>query len=177
MASACSQPPSRSASAGATPHYDPETRKLERVTFDRNGDGRVDATTFMDGALVIQAELDENFDGTIDRREYYGRRPGAGTGAATAVLERAEVSTTADGRITRWERYENGLLRHVEEDTDEDGRVDKWETWEDGSLSIVALDTTGTGRPDRRLIYPAEGGEPRLEVDFDSTQATSPSGR
>jgi len=175
-AAACAQAaPDRPASR-ATPVYDPDTRKLERVTYDRNSDGRTDATTYMNGALVTHAELDENFDGTIDRREYFVARPSAAAGGAAAapapatVLDRVEVSTRADGRVTRRERYENGVLRHVEEDTDEDGRVDKWETWESGSLSMLAMDTLGRGRPDRRLVYPAGGGgEPRLEVDPDGT--------
>jgi len=166
---ACTQAP-RPSTGGATTHYDPETRRLERVTYDRNGDGRIDATTFMQGAIVTRAELDEDFDGTIDRREYYVSRPSTGGESVPgAVLDRVEVSTRPDGRVTRWERYENGRLRDVEEDTSGDGRVDKWESWQDGSLSMIAMDTLGRGRPDRRLVYPAGGGEPFLEVDPDGT--------
>jgi hypothetical protein len=177
-ASACRTPPSAPADAnGAELHYDPDTRRLDRVTYDRNGDGRIDATTFMDGAVVTRAELDENFDGTIDRREYFrtGAAPGTAPQAAPAtVLERVESSTRPDGRITRWERYEGGVLRHVEEDTTGTGHIDKWETWENGSLSVVAMDTKGQGRPDRRLVYSSEGAEPRLEIDQDGSGRFAP---
>ena len=172
LANACgSQGTPGPAPNNATTHYDPETRRLERVTYDRNNDGRVDATTFMDGAKVTRAELDENFDGVIDRREYFVSRPADAGSAASMQLDRVEASTRADGRTTRWERYEDGQLRHVEEDTDEDGRVDKWETWTAGSLSMVAMDTRGSGHPDRRLVYPAGGGEPQLEMDPDPAAA------
>lgn len=167
----CAQPQPQASPAGATTHYDPETRRLERVTYDRNGDGRTDATTFMNGAIVTHAELDEDFDGRIDRREYFVSRPSPGGGAPASLLDRVEISTGADGRVTRWERYEDGQLRHVEEDTDEDGRVDKWETWAGGSLEVVAMDTGGRGRPDRRLVYPPDGGEPRLELVPEATGA------
>jgi len=59
------------------PSYDVQTGRLERITYDRNGDGRVDATTFMDGSAVVRAELDENFDGTIDRWEHYATEASA----------------------------------------------------------------------------------------------------
>jgi hypothetical protein len=172
LSAACSGRAPAPAVSGATTHYNSETRRLERVTYDRNSDGRIDATTFMNGAVVTHAELDENFDGTVDRREYFVARPNReGATPAATVLERVEVSSRTDGRVTRWERYDLGVLRDVEEDADEDGRVDKWETWADGSLAAIALDTNGDGRPDRRLVYPPGGGEPRIEIDRDGTGA------
>jgi hypothetical protein len=33
----------------------------------------------------------------------------------------------------------------------------------------MALDTKGAGKPDRRLVYPADGSSPRLEVDRDGS--------
>jgi hypothetical protein len=149
------------------PSYNAETGRLERITYDRNGDGRIDATTFMDGAVPVRAELDEDFDGRIDRWEHYATSgdDGSSKGAGSRVLEKVETSTRTDGAITRRELYESGVLRRVEEDADADGRMDKWETWEGEVLQAIALDTTGRGAPDRRLIYPAGGGAPRLEVD------------
>ena len=149
------------------PSYNAETGRLERITYDRNRDGRVDATTIMDGAVPVRAELDGDFDGRVDRWEHYAAsgNDGSANGAGSRVLEKVETSTRADGAITRRELYESGLLRRVEEDADADGRMDKWETWEGEVLQTIALDTTGRGAPDRRLIYPAGGGAPRLEVD------------
>ena len=41
----------------------------------------------------------------------------------------------------------------VELDTNEDGRVDKWETYEDGAIKTAEFDEDGDGRRDRRLTY------------------------
>jgi len=156
------------------PSYNASTGRLERITYDRNGDGKVDAWVFMDGAVVRRAELDTDFDGAVDRIEYYGPTAAGssnGTAATSAaapgagVLTRVESTSRPDGKMTRSEYYEAGVRVRAEEDTDGDGRIDKWETWRDGALSAVALDTQGRGRPDRRLVYDAGGSEPRLEID------------
>jgi hypothetical protein len=167
LAAACAGTPARPAGSDRVkPSYNEATGQLERITYDRNGDGRTDATTFMSGTNVVRAELDENYDGHIDRWEHYAKSSSAGPAEASArVLEKVESTTRTDGKITRRETYEGGVRRGVEEDTDSDGRFDKWETWEGGALRVVALDTRGGGRPDRRLVYPADGQAPRLEVD------------
>jgi hypothetical protein len=160
--------------AEVKPSYNKDTGQLERITYDRNYDGKPDAWLFMNGARVVMAQLDENFDGTIDRWEYYGDRPAADVDAAPAagtpalprrILERAEQATRGDGKVNRREWYEKGQLARVEEDTTGSGRVDKWETWSAGALQKLELDTKGSGRPDRRLIYPADGSAPQLEID------------
>jgi len=158
------------------PSYNRETGRLERITYDRNHDGKPDAWLFMNGTHVVMAQLDENFDGSVDRWEYYGERskPEASETAqqsegmpdlARNVLERAEQATRGDGKVTRWEKYERGQLVRVEEDTTGSGRVDKWETWSGGAIQLLELDTKGTGRPDRRLVYPQDGSPPHLELD------------
>ena len=160
--------------AEVRPTYNKDTGQLERITYDRNHDGKPDAWLFMNGARVVMAELDENFDGTVDRWEYYGDRPATGPDSAPppgvpalphSVLERAEQATRGDGKVTRREWYEKGQLARVEEDTTGNGRVDKWETWSAGALQKLELDTRGTGHPDRRLVYPADGSAPQLEID------------
>jgi hypothetical protein len=162
------------------PSYDKATGRLERITYDQNGDGRIDATTYMNGTAVIRAELDEDFDGKTDRWEHYGKGSGASSGLSArgletggSVLEKVE-SAGPDGKVTRWETYEGGVLRRAEEDTNGDGRVDKWETWERDELRMVALDTLGKGRPDRRLVYGAGGQGPQLEVDTKGTGTFTP---
>ena len=151
------------------PSYNADTGRLERITYDRNQDGRVDATAFMDGTRVVRAELDEDYNGTTDRWEHYAAMTAANSAGrvqdgSQGVLQRVEVAGRADGKVSRWEFYEGGFMQRAEEDADGDGRVDKWETWSNGSLSSVALDTRGRGTPDRRLVYIGEG-EPRLELD------------
>jgi hypothetical protein len=170
----CQKPGKPAGNAEVKPTYNKDTGRLERITYDRNHDGKSDAWLFMNGARVLMAQLDENFDGTIDRWEYYGDRPAAGADAVPAagmpalprsILERAEQATRGDGKVNRREWYEKGQLARVEEDTTGSGHVDKWETWSAGVLQKLELDTKGAGRPDRRLIYPADGSAPQLEID------------
>ena len=157
------------------PTYNNDTGRLERISYDRNRDTRMDAWLVMDGTRVVRAELDENFDGVVDRWEYYGNQAvpaaaGSGDGLVPrSALLRAEQATRGDGKVNRRESYENGQLASVDEDTNGDGQTDKWETWSGGALKVMALDTKGTGKPDRRLVYPADGSSPRLEVDRDGS--------
>jgi hypothetical protein len=149
------------------PSYNATTGRLERITYDRNHDGKVDAWLSMDGTRVVRAELDENFDGTPDRWEYYesgGPAPVAQAGAPpVGVLSKVEVSTKKDGKPSRVEFFERGQRVRAEEDTDGDGKVDSWETWVSGAGSQNLLDTDGDGRPDRRLTYPQDGSSPLFE--------------
>ena len=39
------------------------------------------------------------------------------------------------------------------EDTNRDGKIDKWETYENGAIKTVAFDENGDGFADRRLTY------------------------
>jgi hypothetical protein len=181
----CRPAPSKPADSSITPAYD-EVGRLNSITYDRNHDGKPDAWLKMRGAHVISAELDENFDGKVDRREFYSdgpttasaANPAAGTAATPAGtnVERVEQSTLDDGTMNRVEFYEHGKLARVEEDTNGDGRVDKWETWTNGMLVMVALDTRGTGKPDRRIVYSPDGGEPRMEVDTKGDGTFAPLG-
>lgn len=151
---------------GVVPSYNAVTGKLERITFDRNKDGTVDAWLYMDGTRAVRAELDENHDGAVDRWEHYRAGGEVEAGAMPrGELERAEQSTRFDGVVSRWETYERGRLSTVREDTSGDGRPDKWETWADGSLTEVALDTRNAGKPDRKIVYGGDGVAPQMLVD------------
>ncbi len=173
---ACGSTDTPAAAGTAVPQYNPDTGRLERITFDRDRDGRPDAWLFMNGTIVERAELDDNHDGDVDRWEYYDTAATQTTtegGLPRGTLLRAEQSTRFDGVVSRRERYENGVLVAVEEDTSGDGRPDKWETWVDGSLRSIALDTSGTGKPDRQIEYAADGA-PRLLVDRDGDGTFEP---
>jgi hypothetical protein len=145
--------------------------KLTRLTYDRNGDGKVDAWGYMDGSRVVRVEVDENADGTPDSWEYHSAAATSASapGGADKTVERVERATQFDGRVTRREYFDAGILARVEEDTDGDGNTDKWETYVNGSLATMALDTQGRGTPDRRLLYSAEGTLLRIETDSDGT--------
>jgi hypothetical protein len=170
VSSACSQAPGgQVTSARIKPTYDAKTRRLQSITYDRNGDGAIDAWTYMDGTKVVRAELDENYDGRTDRWEYYKTGAGESRAATAAALERVESSSRQNGVVTRREWYENGAIARAEEDTDGDSQVDKWEQWQNGVLVELALDTHRRGRPDRRIIYGPDGSSPRFEVDPDGS--------
>ena len=150
------------------PSYNPKTGRLEKITYDRNHDGKVDAWVSMDGTRVVRADLDDNYDGAADRWEYY--EAAAGSAPTTPAvsqgaggLARVETSTRHDGKASRVEFFEKGQRVRVEEDADGDGQVDKWETWANGAQSRIVLDTDGDGRPDRRLTYYQDGSDPLFE--------------
>jgi EF hand domain-containing protein len=169
--------------------------RLTRLTYDRNGDGKIDTWGYMDGSRVVRVEVDEDGDGKVDRWEYH-RDPkspsssngstgsndspsgsasaAASPGSGDPTLERIDRATKHDGRISRREYFENGVLTRVEEDTDGDGKIDKWETYSGGTLAIMAIDTKGRGTPDRRLIYQPDGTLSRIETDPSGTGTWRP---
>jgi hypothetical protein len=155
--------------------YDP-TGRLQKIEYDRNGDGKADAWGYMDGSRVVRVEVDEDADGRVDRWEYHREAEGAAasTPGVDPTLERIERSTGHDGRINRWEYFTNGVLSRVEEDTNQDGKIDKWETYVNGVLSTMALDTQSRGKPDRRLVYGSDGSLTRIEADPTGSGAFAP---
>jgi len=164
--------------------YD-QNGRLTRLTYDRNGDGKIDTWGFMDGSRVVRVEVDENGDGKVDRWEYHaekGSNGSAGSAGSTGstgsgvdvTLERIDRATKFDGVINRHEYFDKGVLTRIEEDTDGDGKVDKWETYSGGTLATMALDTKGRGTPDRRLIYQSDGTLSRIETDPNGTGTFQP---
>ena len=178
------------ASKRITPEYDKATGKLKLLKYDSDGNGVVDTVSFMDGARVVRIEIDKNEDGKVDRWEYYDanqKLERVGTSRANdgnvdtwtypaadadGTTSRVELSTKRDGRVTRTEFYEGGVLARAQEDTDGNGTVDKWETYANGVVSSVAFDTEGTGHPTRRLAYGANGQVIRVETVHDLAPGT-----
>ena len=173
----CSQGTSATAAKKDVQSEYDESGRLSRLTYDRNGDGKIDTWGYMDGSRVVRVEVDENGDGKVDRWEYHkdptgtqgstGSQGSAGSGDAGAdlTIERIDRATKFDGRILRREYFDNGTLTRVQEDTDGDGKIDKWETYSAGTLAVMAIDTKGRGTPDRRLIYLPDGTLSRIETD------------
>jgi hypothetical protein len=168
------------------PTYDPDTGRLTRLTADINGNGVIDAWTYMDGSLVLRTEVDGDEDGQIDRWELADERgrivrtawSRAKNGRADAWAQvdeqgrpvRAWMSAVGDeSRPDRWEYYEAGALVRSEEDTSGRGRPDRWDTYEDGIVRTTAFDEDGDGRPDRRLTYDGNGQLLTIESDPDET--------
>jgi len=186
--------------------YDPQTGRLVQITYDRNGNGRIDTWTRMDGARPISSELDTNEDGRIDRWEEYDEqgkltragwtRPATPPAPGATPTPDAWLYASADGKtsrieffdtdntgaqvVTRREFYEGAVLVRVEEDKDGDDIVDQWETWEGGALKYVEFDEGKDGRPDRRFTY-TNGALVLIESAPDAkgvyTQRVVPGGR
>jgi len=175
LCAACSDPERERLKSTTKATYDERSGRLKELTYDANGNGRIDTWTEMDGSRPVRSRLDRNEDGRIDRWEYYdaaGRlvkvgfsRRDNGQPDAWAQpgpegrIARVLVSSTADeSKIDRWESYDLAtpdLLAAAEEDTNHDGRPDKWETYSRGQLQTALFDENGDGRPDRRLTYRA----------------------
>jgi hypothetical protein len=170
LAAAACGPGAPESGREVTPVYNKQSGRLEALVSDRDGDGRADTRAVMDGTAVTRIEIDRNGDGKPDRWEFYA----SAAAGATPVMERAEESDAADGRITRREFFEGGAIVRAEEDTDRDGRVDKWETYTGGSVVTLELDLAGRGRPTQRLTYGAGGGVTRVESDPDGDGVFAP---
>jgi O-antigen ligase len=169
--SACGEKKADSKSVEAV--YSKTTGKLELLKYDSNKDGKTDVWSYMDGTRLLRLEIDSDFNGVIDRWEYYtdagaiekigfsrqkdGVVDAWAFQAPDGTIGQVQVSTRRDGTVTRWEHYEKGVLVRAEDDSDGDGRPDRWETYQDGALATLALDTMKQGRPDRRLIYGRTG--------------------
>lgn len=181
LVTACADPEKERLRETTRPSYDDRTGRLKELTYDANGNGRIDTWTEMDGARPVRARIDRDEDGTLDRWEYYDEqgllrkvgfsRSNDGKPDAWAypgpdgAIGRVEVSSIGDeNRIDRWEQHapggtpdRPGQLLSAAEDSTGDGRPDKWETYEGGVLRTVEFDHDGDGKPERRLTY--EQGE------------------
>lgn len=128
-------------------YYD-QNGTLTKVGFSRGDTGKPDAWAYAaaDGKVArveISSKGDEH---KIDRWEYYDATAAAPNGDAAGTIVRAE------------------------EDTNGDGKVDKWETYDDGQLAAVAFDEDFNGTPDRRLTY-KDGRLVLIESDPDASGA------
>lgn len=155
------------------PVYNKKTGRLELLTYDTNKDNKTDVWSYMDGTRLVRMEIDKDFDGVIDRWEYFtpeGKLEKVGISRANdgrvdawvfqgkdGQVDRIEVATKRNAVVNRWEQYEQNVLVRAEEDTDGDGKADKWEEYRDGAIASTTFDTDHDGRPDRRLTYGPTG--------------------
>ena len=62
--------------AGSDPRvqrtYEAGTGNLTMVAFAADGSVRIDHWAYMDGERLLRLDIDDNHDGRVDRREYYG---------------------------------------------------------------------------------------------------------
>ena len=94
--------------------------KIERLVYDRNGDGTADAVILYgpDGKIRL-AEIDTNLDKVIDRWEYF----------ENGVLVRVGFARGARAAPDRWDVIApSGAITAHEYDDDGDGKPDRSET-------------------------------------------------
>ena len=124
--------------------YYTDTGALVKVGFSRKDDGTADAWAFSgSNGQVERIEFSSTgSESSIDRREYY--RP-ADSDAAQPTLVRAEVDADNDGRIDRWETYDDGAIRTIAYDQDGDGVPDRRFTYAHAALVLIESDPDGSG--------------------------------
>ena len=113
--------------------------RLKEVRIDANRDGIDDADVAVTDSNIAGVGFSLGNDAVIDAWAF---RNSAGE------LVRIEVSTKRNGKIDRWEHYNNNQMIKVEIDTDGNGKPDRWQTFEDGILVNTFIDANEDGRPD-----------------------------
>jgi len=69
--------------------------------------------------LPTTVEVDRNYDGKVDRREYY----------EAGVIVKTETDTDFDGIFDETVYFKNGKPVKAEKDTNKDGKPDTWITY------------------------------------------------
>jgi hypothetical protein len=130
-------------------YYD-ASGQLRKVGFSRRDDGTPDAWAYSraDGTLEridISSAADES---KIDRREYYTfARPDA-----PPVLARAEEDANGDGRIDKWEEYdEGGQLRTAAWASAGRSTPDRRVTWRNAAIVLIESNPDASGALTSRL--------------------------
>jgi hypothetical protein len=120
--------------------------ELLKIGFSRQNNGQVDAWAFAgaDGKVQTIEMSSTGDEGAIDRREFYDTARKDTQGGA--ALLGAELDTDDDGRIDRWESYQNGALRTVSFDENGDGVPDRRLTYRGGALAVIESQPDRAGR-------------------------------
>jgi hypothetical protein len=130
--------------------YQYNGRAIARMDYDRDDDGRIDASWIFDvNGAEKEYDADNNFDG---RFEWQGE-------VEDGEVVRNVLDADGDGNPERIERYINGVLTSAEHLAK--GRVLKREQYIAGLLASAEHDVDGDGVFERRVEYDAHG-EPKL---------------
>jgi hypothetical protein len=135
------------------------TRPL-RGEKDMDQDGRIDRWEYFGPqAELVSVGTSSRSDGIEDTWTWTARVNGEG---------RVDLSLARDRHIDKREYYAGDALVRAELDTNNDGRVDRWDRYEQGVLREVQFDTTfKAAGPDRRLLYDPQGHFTAAEADDD----------
>ena len=116
------------------------SRLLGRAELDVNFDGQVDMRQFFaESGAMVRETMDMDFDGRVDAIDHYkdGR------------LARREILMNFSETPSIWKYYEEDKLVRKETDTQGNGKPDTFEFFEDGKIAKVGWDRNGDGKPDQ----------------------------
>ena len=132
-----------------------------RGEADTDDDGRIDRWEYFDAnAVLTLVGTSSRGDGVEDTWTF----PSPSNDGETQVVSSRRRDRAFDHR----EYFRGGSLLRSEDDTNSDGRIDKWERYEDSVLREAAFDTSfQRGRPDRRVQYDEKGRFAYVEEDSD----------
>ena len=116
--------------------------KLTRLLYDQNGDKKADVVMlFYPTGKPRQVETDADFDGKIDRWQYYSE---------TGVAEKEGYSRKGTTQPDTWQYFDaKGNLTRREIDENGDGKVDRTENFQNGRVASVGVDANGDGKIER----------------------------
>jgi hypothetical protein len=94
------------------PSYNPKTGRLEKITYDRNHDGKASRVEFFEKGQRVRVEEDADGDGQVDKWETW----------ANGAQSRIVLDTDGDGRPDRRLTYYQDGSDPLFEKADADGR-------------------------------------------------------
>jgi hypothetical protein len=131
-------------------HYEYNGRAISRMEYDRDDDGKVDASWIFDvQGAEKEYDADDDFDG---RFEWHGQ-------VEEGEVVRNVLDVDGDGQAERVAHSRNGVLESIDYYTGD--HVVKRQRFRAGLLSSAEYDDDGDGVFERRATYDAHG-EPEL---------------
>jgi hypothetical protein len=123
----------------------PQEIEVVRQTLDADRDGKPEEIRYLEprSRLLIRAEQDRNFDGTIDTWNTY-------VNGAIAVRV---IDDDGDGKSDEWERYSEGRMNARTIDRNHDGVRDTFYRYEGEYLVEKSEDANDDGTIDRVVVY------------------------
>lgn len=96
-------------------YFDDESGAVEREELDFDFDGKIDRVDYFSNGIVRKSEFNFQFDEKPDIIKNYDEE---------GIVVLLEADQNGDGMTDYWEYYRNGVVERVEKDTDSDGVAD-----------------------------------------------------
>ena len=144
-------------------YFNEETGAVVKEELDLDFDGNVDRTDYFIGGVVRRSEFDFQFDEKPDTIKSYDE-----SGQVIAI----ELDQNGDGIIDYWEYYKNGVIEKIEKDTDKDGKPDVSKMpGDDDFKSAAPVDEKLEAKPDENV---QEKPEDEITVEIETSEAPEP---